>query len=172
MAPRNVARVEEFFHGMGIKIITWSHYLGGLVGNRKTENIWMAEKVQGWIEFVKTLLGVACKHSQYDYGGLQKSLQQEWAFVQQFTPNTGDSFVLVEQVLRDIFITALYQGLGEGTPGRGITHLPMKQMGLALPDPTKTAPENWTAPCVITGHLVAVLTVQEEYRTTDHSTCL
>ena len=36
----------------------------------------------------------------------------------------------------------------------------------------KTAPENWTASCVITGHLVVVLRGQEEIRTADHSTYL
>ena len=45
-------------------------------------------------------------------------------------------------------------------------------MGLALPDPTLTASEKWTASCVITGHLVAVLRGQVEFWTTDHWACL
>ena len=45
-------------------------------------------------------------------------------------------------------------------------------MVLSLPDPTKTASENWTASYVITGHLVAVLRGQVEFRTADHSACL
>ena len=57
-------------------------------------------------------------------------------------------------------------------PGRGVTRLPVKQAGLALPDPSQTAPENWTASCVITGHLVAALRDQLEFRTADHSACL
>ena len=48
----------------------------------------------------------------------------------------------------------------------------MKQAGLALPDPTKTAPDNWTASCVTTGHFVAVLRDQEEFRTADQFACL
>ena len=48
----------------------------------------------------------------------------------------------------------------------------MKQAGLALPDPLKTAPENWTASCVITGHLVAALRGHVIFRTADHSACL
>ena len=67
---------------------------------------------------------------------------------------------------------ALFQGLGEGKPGRGVTHLPVKQAGLALPDPTKTAPENCTTSCVVTVQLVAALRGQEEFRTMDHSACL
>ena len=59
--------------------------------------------------------------------------------------------------MQETFLPDLFQGLGEGSPGRGVTRLPVKQAGLALPDPTKTAPENWTAYCVITGHLVVAL---------------
>ena len=57
-------------------------------------------------------------------------------------------------------------------PERGITRLPVKQAGLALPDPTQTDPENWTASCVITGNLVAALRGQVEFRAAEHSACL
>ena len=74
--------------------------------------------------------------------------------MQRVTPNIGDNFRPVEQALRDDFIPVLFQGLGEGKPGRGVTCQPVKQSGLVLPDPKKTTPENWTVSCVITGHLV------------------
>ena len=48
----------------------------------------------------------------------------------------------------------------------------MKQAGRALSDLTKTAAENWTRSCVITGHLVAALRGQKEFRVAYHSTCL
>ena len=54
-------------------------------------------------------------------------------------------------------VSELFKGLQEGVPERGVTGLPIKQAGLALPDPYQTAPENWTTSCVITGHLVAAL---------------
>ena len=46
-----------------------------------------------------------------------------------------------------------------------VTLLPVKQAGLALPDPMKMAPENWMASCVVTVNLVAALRGQEEFRT-------
>ena len=92
--------------------------------------------------------------------------------MQGVTPVIGDAFGLVEQVMQETVIPALLQGLGEVTPGIGVTRLPVKEMVLALPDPTNTAPENWTASCVIRGHLVALLRFQEEFRTADHSACL
>ena len=92
--------------------------------------------------------------------------------MQLVTPDIGDAFGPAEQALMDAFIPALFQGLGEGTPGRGVTCLTMKQADLALPDPKKTAPENWTASCFVTGHLVASLRGQEEFWTADHSAYL
>ena len=48
----------------------------------------------------------------------------------------------------------------------------MKQAVLDLPDPTNTSPGNWTVSSVITGHLVASLRGQEEFRTADHAAYL
>ena len=92
--------------------------------------------------------------------------------MQQVTPDIGEDFGPVEQGLMYAFILDLFQGLREGTPRRGFTHMPVKQTGLALLDPTKTSPENWMVSCVITGHLVTVLRGQEDFRMADHSTCL
>ena len=117
-----------------------------------------------------TLTGVARKHPQSAYSGLQKSLQQDWSFVQRVALDIGDAFRPVEQALREVFIQSLFQGLIEVIPGRGVIHLPMKQAGLAFPDPTKTAAEKWMEYCVITGHLVADLRGQEEFRTSYHAT--
>ena len=172
VAPRNLARAEDFFCSMGIKVVTGSCYLGVFFDNREAKDRWLAENVQGWTDSVKMMSWVAHKHPHSAYAGLYKLLQQEWEFVQWFIPNIGDAFSLVEQALRDAFISALFQGLGEGTLGKGVTRVPVKQADLALPDPTKTSPENLMVFCVITIHLVAELRCQEEFRTEDHSACL
>ena len=67
VALRNVARAEEFFRGMGITVVTGSHKLGGFIIDREAEDTWLAEKVKGWVELMKKLLGVACKHPQSAY---------------------------------------------------------------------------------------------------------
>ena len=84
----------------------------------------------------------------------------------------GEAFGLVEAALKEIFMPALFHGLREGVPERGVTHLTVKQAELSLPDPSQKASENWTASCVITGHLVTALRGQVELRTADHSDCL
>ena len=75
--PQNVVWAEEFFCGIGIKVVTGKIYLGGSIMKSEAENIWMDRKVEGWAEYVETLAGVSRKHLQSAYAGMQKSLQQE-----------------------------------------------------------------------------------------------
>ena len=60
--------------------------------------------------------------------------------MQRVTPGIGDAFSPVKKGLQEIFLPDLFEGLVEGAPERGFTRLPVKQAGLALPDPTLTAP--------------------------------
>ena len=90
--------------------------------------------------------------------------------MQRVTPGIGDAFSPMDTALKETFVPTLFEGMGDSVPKRGVTHV--KQAGLDLSDPSQTAPENWTASCVITGHLVAALRGQVEFRTEDHLTCL
>ena len=172
MALGNVAWAEEYFRGLGIKVVMGHRYLGGSIGDKEAKGRCLAENIKGWADLVKILAGVSHKHPQSAYAGLQKSLQRDWAFVQRVTPGIGDAFGPVETALKETFVPEFFEGLGDGVPERGVTRLPVKQAGLALPEPCQMAPENWTSSCVIIGHLVAVLRGQVEFRTADHSACL
>ena len=150
VAERNVPRAKEYFRGMGVQFITGSRHLGGFIGEQEAEDQWIQSKVEGWAESVRKLAGVARKHPKSTHAGLQKSLQEELEFVQRVTPEIGEAFVPVEEEIAKAFLPELFEGVGDGAPGRAITRLPVKQAGMALPDPTLTAPENWQASCVIT----------------------
>ena len=56
--------------------------------------------------------------------------------------------------MRDTLLLNIFQGAMAHIPGREINGLTVKQDGIALPNPTRTAGEKWTAYCVSTGHLV------------------
>ena len=84
--PGNVAWAEDHFRGLGIWVVTGHHYLGGFIGDADAENEWLREKIRGWKESVKLLAGVAHKHPQSAYAGLQNSFHHEWDFVQRMTP--------------------------------------------------------------------------------------
>ena len=92
--------------------------------------------------------------------------------MQRFIPGIGDAFGPVEKALRETFVPALLEELGEGALDRGVTRLPVKQAVLALLDPTLTAPEKWTASCVITRHPIAALIGKVEVWAADNSACI
>ena len=52
---------------MGVNIVTGSRHLGGFVGYGAAEEIWLAKKVEGWVESLRTLAEVSRKHLQYAY---------------------------------------------------------------------------------------------------------
>ena len=89
-------------------MVTGHRYLGGFLGDAVAEREWLEEKVQGWKELVAILAGVSLKHPQSAYAGLQKSLQQEWAFVQRATPGVGAAFSPVEEALCEVFVPSLF----------------------------------------------------------------
>ena len=103
---------------------------------------------RGWSELVTTLTGVARRHPQTTYVVLQKSLQQEWAFVQRVTPDIGIYFQAVEYKLRYTFLPALFQGDTSQIHGRAITCLPVKQSNrLGLNSLTQLGHQGWTGHC-------------------------
>ena len=75
VAPGNVARVEEHFRGLGIRLVTGHSYLGEYTGDKEAEGKWLAAKIKGWSEAVEILAGVAQMHPQSAYAGLHNSIQ-------------------------------------------------------------------------------------------------
>ena len=76
---------------------------------------------------------------------------------------------MVEDALRYIFLPSLFQGGTSYILGRAIPCLPVKQDGIALPEPTRTVRAIWMASCVITGNLAAELRRTAESRSGEHA---
>ena len=50
-----MARSEGYFQGIGLKVVTGSHYPGGFIGYQETETTLSANKVHAWTDLVRTL---------------------------------------------------------------------------------------------------------------------
>ena len=116
-----------------------------------------------------TLDGMVHWHPQTAYAVLQKSLQQEWAFVQHVTSGIGMAFQPVEDELRYTFFSDLFQKATSQIPRRVITVMPFKQTEMELPNPTQTTGDNLTASFFIIGHLFAALRGRSEFRSGYHA---
>ena len=55
-----------------------SRYVGGFVGDSKSQSEWADPQIEKWVEGVKIFAKVAKKYPQTAYAGLVQSLQGEW----------------------------------------------------------------------------------------------
>ena len=125
--------------------------------------------MEGLRASVAIMDGVAGNHPHTAYMDLQKSLHQEWDFVQHVTLEIEMAFQPIEDALRNAFLPDLFKGSTSQIPRRAVTGMPCKKAGIPLPDPTQTARDNWTVSCVITGHLISALRRTAEFWSGDHS---
>jgi hypothetical protein len=165
----NKAAAEIAFKDLGFTIVTGTRYLGGYIGSAEDQSEWVNSKTSDWTAAVGELSQVAERFPQSAYAGLQKSLQQEWQFLQRVTAGLGEEFRGVEDALTTKFLPALFGITETDNPLRQLACLPVKQSGLAIPDPTTTADENWTTSTVVCGHLIAALRGTEEFRSVEHN---
>ena len=57
-----MAKKDEFSTRTGMKVVTRSLYIGGLIVDTEAEETWLVEKVQGRVELVNILSGVSHNH--------------------------------------------------------------------------------------------------------------
>ena len=150
---------EESPLASSVLITTGSRFLGGHIGIDTSFNQWLSDKVQDWAKGIATISTAATSYPQSAYTGLQKSLQQEWQFVQRTCPSPPDSFQPLEAQISKTFIPALFSLPSNhiSLPPRPITALPIKKAGLALNNPTTDAPNNYNASKEITLEIVRAL---------------
>jgi hypothetical protein len=134
----NKATATEYFADLGFTAVVTGHrYFGGFLGANEDLQAWLRDKVSSW-EYA----GIAPKYPQTVYTGLQKSLQNEWQFVQYVKPGIADHFHGVEVALTTRCLPALFLGGSidnDGNPRRMLASLPVKHVGLAIPNPTDSA---------------------------------
>jgi hypothetical protein len=106
---------------------------------------------------VTELASVAPKYPPTAYPGLQKSLPQEWHFVQRVTTGIGPEFKEAEQALAKTFLPALFGDSydDDTNPRCHFACLPVKWAGLAIPDPTSSAELNHDVSELLTSHVLA-----------------
>lgn len=101
-------QAKSLFKDLDIKITTSSQFLGGVVGNASGKASLISNKVQHWIDLVKSLSDIASSHLQSAYCAFMKSLQFEWTFLQCVTKDIDSFFTDLEASISDIFIPSLF----------------------------------------------------------------
>jgi hypothetical protein len=119
----------------------------------------VSTKASTWEHDVGELAGIAPKYPHTAYTGLQKSLQNEWQFVQRVKPGIGDHFHRVKVALATKFLPALFGESidADGDPRRILASLPVKHAGLAIPNLTDSASSCYEASTLVCSHLMAAI---------------
>jgi hypothetical protein len=168
---KNLAAAQIAFEGHEFTITTGNRYLGGFIGEREAQDIWIREKVANWAVAVEELASVAVNYPQTAYTALQRSLQQEWQFVQRVAKDVGEAFTDVEKAISQSFLPAVFGDVfDDDDPRLRLAGLPVKHAGMALPDPIKSAKTNYEASTLVNVHLLAALKGNEVFRSVDHKT--
>ena len=123
ISPRNVPREDSYLRVVGVSVFTRSRYLDGFIGDPDAEKYWVAYKVKWWTDLVEVMSGVARQHQQSAYADLQKSLQQEWAFIQRIDPGIGEDFCTFKKSLQHYFLLAPFCGTTAKVPSWVFTRL-------------------------------------------------
>jgi hypothetical protein len=169
--PSNKDTAQKEFQDLGFKVMTGSCYLGGFRGEKDKQDDWMQELTLKWTAAIGELAQAAKLYPQSVYTGLNKLLQQEWQFVQRVCEGILGSFTGVEEALATKFIPELF---GESAEHNGMIRklaaLPIKQVGLVLPNPKANASSRYDASKDVCYHLLA--TFREEVAFSLEDRCL
>ena len=145
--PSQVDKARLKFQSLGLKVKTGHRYLGGFIGDSDSEARHISSQVLAWTEAVKQLATVAADYPQAAYSGMQRSLQQEWQFMQRVSSlatNDPNTYSPLENAIRNTFVKELLQAPTFWASDenreltKGLSKLPIRTGGLALPDPTET----------------------------------
>jgi hypothetical protein len=168
----NLAAAKAALGDLGFRITTGNRYLGGFIGEAAPQEEWVREQTSAWADAVTTLAKVCKRYPQLAYAGLQKSLQQEWQFLQRVTDGISTEFQAVESSLKDDFLPALLGQSKVGQPLRDLLALPVKHAGIAIPNPTTSAGGNFRASTIVCGHLVASLRKRATFNGAEHTSVI
>ncbi len=102
----NKEKAETYFKDSSFKVVTGSRYLGGFIGEKAEQREWVEAKAQTWANGVIELSKVAERCPQAACAGLQKSLMQEWQFLQRVTDGLVEEFDDIERSVNEKFLPA------------------------------------------------------------------
>ena len=139
-----ISLAEELFQDSGVRIVSSSRYLGGVIGDKSGRDSFVLSKVLQWTQYVEILSSIAVDQPQVAYIALVKSLQSEWIFLQRVTPNYSDLFGDIESALFTLFIPSLI-GHECSSHERLLYSLSISMGGLNIKNPTTTASYAYSA---------------------------
>ena len=157
-------RAELILREFNFTFLDGHRYVGGFIGADSARDVWLAEKIQGWVFGVHELAKVAKRYPQTAYAGMAFSLQAEWQYLQRVTEGVGEHFAPIEEAIAGVFLPALFQLKKEEIASmRSLLSLSVRWGGLGLPNPVQSARTSFDTSTAVTSMLTAALLKQEPH---------
>ena len=78
----HITIAKIFFQDLKLKVILGKQYLSDYIGSINNCNKWLEDKVYNWKVTIKKLKETSKKNSQLSYHCFEKSVMNEWIFIQ------------------------------------------------------------------------------------------
>ena len=75
VAPSHIIAAQCRFKDLGVQVTACHCFLGGIIGNDKSNRMFVEEEVDGWVECVHKLPAAAKKSPKAVFFAIKKSLQ-------------------------------------------------------------------------------------------------
>ena len=105
--PDNLEARELCCLHHGFKVCPGARYLDGYTGDEKSKHKWMKEHMERGERKISTISEITGKYLQEIYAVVVHTIQSEWIFLQRVTKNTGETFAVVEIMIRRTSLTRL-----------------------------------------------------------------
>ncbi len=164
VSPENAEQAKFEFGDMGFKVVTGNRYLGSFLGDSSKRDEWIMKKIDQWILGIQKLAVAARSNPQCAYIALQKSLQQQWQYLQRTTENISELFIPIQRAIHDTFLPALFgETIALEDYRHELSQLSIKNCGLALPNPVESAMLNHQSSTDLCAHLVESVLGKQQF---------
>ena len=153
---------KMLFSNCGLKIVCdGQRHLGAVIGSDAHKTSYVSSKVSKWIEDIKELSKIAVDEPQAALSAYTKGICHRWAFIQRTTPDIGDLFQPLEDVIHETFLPAVI-GRKISDQERKILALPVRFGGLGVANPVECADREYNSSVLVTKSLTELLYSQEK----------
>ena len=148
---------ESLFDGTGIKVTTEAqNHLGVALGSRLSKEKILEERINDWVNTIKSLLLIATTQPHAAYSAFTHGIRSQWSYLMRtVTP--------LKNTIRELLIPAM-TGREINDDVRQLLALPTRLGGLGLINPIDQAAREYEASIAITQPLVtAIKSKENEY---------
>ena len=131
--PEYLKLAEKIFGDTGIQItMEGRKHLGAAIGTEQFKNSYVAEKIDKWKMLLTTLSKIAKTEPHMAYSLFVHGFRHKFTYIMRTIPNTKHLFKLIDNVIDEEFLPALFNGRKLTSEERELVALPTRLGGLGI----------------------------------------